>query len=148
MVTRVVTSLTGHNAISTGMSLSVMKLENQTVEFQQRKVVTEVLSKLPKELGSNYLVIVSLQYVNAIMEVAKNLALVNPYSQWLYVISDTSAVKNDLSTFANLLNEGDNIAFVYNVTTDSHDCRVSFFFRRCIEIFFILMFVLARYSMS
>ncbi|GLV41761.1 Ionotropic receptor 93a [Carabus blaptoides fortunei] len=125
MVTRVVTSLTGHNSgvTSTGMSLTVLKLENQTTEFQQRQIVTDVLAKLPlKQLGKNFLVIVSFPYVNSIMEVAKNLGLVTPYSQWLYVISDTNENRMDISTLRNLIGEGDNVAFVYNVTTNSASC--------------------------
>lgn len=130
MVTRVVTSLTGHAAAhsgttSTGMALSLMTLDNQTIEFQQRKVVTEILTKLSaKKLGTNFLLIVSVNYVNALMEVSKNLGLVNPYSQWLYVISDTANSTNDLRSFTNLITEGDNIAFVYNKTTDTPDCKV------------------------
>lgn len=129
MVTRVVTSLTGHHTgeTSAGISLTVLKLPNQTTEYQQRKVMTQVLAKLPiKQLGKNFLVIVSFSYVNSIMEVAKNLGLVTPYSQWLYVISDTNENRKDISTLGNMIAEGDNVAFLYNVTAKSSRCTVKY----------------------
>lgn len=48
-----------------------------------------------------------------------------PDSQWLYVITD-SVVRNstNITTFTDLLTEGSNVAFIYNMTDNDTYCNV------------------------
>lgn len=54
--------------------------------------------------------------------------MVQPDSQWLYVITD-SLVRNstNITTFVDLLTEGSNVAFVYNATDNDAFCNVIYF---------------------
>ncbi|KAH1009939.1 hypothetical protein HUJ05_004315 [Dendroctonus ponderosae] len=75
------------------------------------------LSKIdPRIMGNNFLVIVSYELAATIMECAKELNMVNTQTQWLYVISDTNSSTKSMNRFKTFLNEGDNIAFIYNTT--------------------------------
>lgn len=51
--------------------------------------------------------------------------MVRPDSQWLYVITD-SAMQNrtNMTAYVDLLAEGGNVAFMYNVTNSSDYCKV------------------------
>lgn len=56
---------------------------------------------------------------------AKQLNMVQPDSQWLYLIVD-SIVRNssNITNFADLLSEGGNVAFIYNATDSDTQCDV------------------------
>lgn len=57
-------------------------------------------------------------------DVARELRMANSNAQWLYVISDTSRQNSNLSGLINALYEGENLAYIYNITDDSPDCKV------------------------
>lgn len=56
---------------------------------------------------------------------AKTLKMVQPDSQWLYLIAD-SITRNstNITSFVDLLSEGGNVAFVYNATESDTICDV------------------------
>lgn len=58
------------------------------------------------------------------MEVAKSVGLVHPISQWLYVVPDTDRDHDNATAFSSLLTEGDNVSFIYNVTSYDPGCVV------------------------
>lgn len=112
------------------MAVTFMNLKREEDEYKQRASIKNLLANLPlKQLGFNFLVIVSIHYVQTILEVSKELDLVHPGSQWLYAVADTDG--NDeymIMEFARFIDEGDNIAFVYNFTSNlGVSCSVSFF---------------------
>ena len=47
-----------------------------------------------------------------------------PESQWLYLISDSNSLNNNLSAFINLLTEGENIAFAHDSSSSDEGCEV------------------------
>lgn len=53
------------------------------------------------------------------------LNMVQPDSQWLYIITD-SVIGNstNITTFIDLLSEGSNVAFIYNATDSNTYCNV------------------------
>lgn len=55
---------------------------------------------------------------------AKSLRMVHPGSQWLYVISDAAGRESKVTSFAELLAEGENVVFIHNATNDVADCNV------------------------
>lgn len=55
-----------------------------------------------------------------------DLNLVNTFTQWLYVVSDTDGQNANVSSIAPLITEGSNIAIAYNTTTTDPKCAVSF----------------------
>lgn len=57
-------------------------------------------------------------------EIARELLMSHTMAQWLYVISDTNAHASNLSGFINSLYEGENVAFIYNMTDNGPDCKV------------------------
>lgn len=44
-------------------------------------------------------------------------------SQWFYVVSDTNFVQHNISSITPLIEEGNNIAFIYNYTRSNEDGR-------------------------
>lgn len=55
---------------------------------------------------------------------ARSLGLLHPESQWLFVLSNTAENSSIVTDFKKLLAEGENIAFVYNITNFREDCKV------------------------
>lgn len=58
-------------------------------------------------------------------ETARDLLMSHTMAQWLYVISDTNAQNGNLSSLITDLYEGENIAFIYNMTEKDPGCKVS-----------------------
>ncbi|XP_058800210.1 ionotropic receptor 93a [Phymastichus coffea] len=77
-----------------------------------------------EQLGSCFMVIISIDMVPTMMEVAKSLRMVNPESQWLYVISDGAGHDANVTMFLDLLAEGENVAFIYNATNLGPECSM------------------------
>lgn len=50
----------------------------------------------------------------------------DPVSQWLFIVMDQPDQALNISSFSPLIGEGENIAFMYNVTDTQSKCRVSF----------------------
>ncbi|XP_022920713.2 ionotropic receptor 93a isoform X1 [Onthophagus taurus] len=126
MITRVLTSLTLDNVdiAATASTIALMELTQNYSSIYNIHYVREVLTSLKwRNIGTNYLVMISIELVPLVMDISKNLKLVNTESQWLYIISNA-----DLKNETNLdvikhLKEGDNVAFVYNVTSSEENCK-------------------------
>ncbi|VVD02994.1 unnamed protein product [Leptidea sinapis] len=54
------------------------------------------------------------------VEAARDLGMSHTMAQWLYIITDSRRRHN---TTPNELFEGENVAYIYNTTTDSMDCK-------------------------
>nr|QPZ88965.1 ionotropic receptor 1 [Diaphorina citri] len=77
-------------------------------EWEKTKRIHNLLSSIRvKRDNSNYM--------------AKSLGLVNPINQWLFIVPDTKYNFN-VTTFGNLLGEGENVAFAYNSSTATAQC--------------------------
>lgn len=123
MTTRVIKSIThqsNDNIKATGISL--IKLEPTITRLRLKQILSNIRIKT---VGGNFLVIVSHQLVEVIMEYAKSLGLVDIKNQWFYIICDTNNNRGDITSFTRLLREGDNVAFAYNTSITSDSCRVS-----------------------
>lgn len=68
------------------------------------------------------MILVTSQIMISIMEIARDLKMVDTSSQWLYVVSDTNYEKSNISAVTNLIAEGNNVAFIYNFTRSSDEC--------------------------
>lgn len=124
-VTKVVKSLTteSSNLKMNFAAVSLIKLNTHSSLNQIRKSINDIFSVLNTEtVGRNFVAIVSIEIVEILMEFAKAAQFVNTQSQWLYVVSDTSAKIRNMQRFRSLLFEGDNIAFLYNFTSLAVDC--------------------------
>lgn len=58
-------------------------------------------------------------------ETARDLTMSHTQAQWLYVVSDTNKQNGNLTGLINALYEGENVAYIYNITDDDPECRVS-----------------------
>ena len=95
-------------------------------EWDKRKNIRTLLKSLPtKFIGRNFLVLVTTTLMQSIMEIARDLKMVDTFSQWLYVVSDTNYLNNNISSVLPLIEEGNNIAFIYNFTKVGDECVVS-----------------------
>ncbi|KAJ9582897.1 hypothetical protein L9F63_022758 [Diploptera punctata] len=105
-------------------TVSVFKIQESNTEWERRKTVMRVLKNLPTRiLGNNFVVAVGVDLVGVLMEASKSLGLSNPENQWLYLISDMNALGHNMSGIISLLSEGENIAFVYNTTSNDNRCK-------------------------
>lgn len=140
MSTRVVKSLTQtsiYEENATGISL--IKLGNRTSNFDIKSTISSVNLK---DVGKNFMAIVSYDLVGTLMEYANDQKLLDIKSQWMYIISDTDQRHHEMTQFDKLLEVGQNVAFVYNTTKNHNRCVVSIRKLRFISIF--TLFVNAR----
>lgn len=48
-------------------------------------------------------------------------------NSWLIIIPDIDSSSNNITSFTNLLSEGENISFIYNTTKTVGKCTVSYY---------------------
>lgn len=77
--------------------------------------------------GENFIAVVTSDVMTAMAETARDLLMTHTMAQWLYVISDTNSSNGNLSNLINDLYEGENVAYIYNMTDNSPDCKVRVF---------------------
>ncbi|XP_055623871.1 ionotropic receptor 93a [Toxorhynchites rutilus septentrionalis] len=124
MIARSVAALSKESDGVQPLSLSLFLIESHTHMWEKRKTIRKVLMSLPTQyIGTNFIAIVSTPTMELVMEIAKDLNMVNPKSQWLYVVSETTAASNNISAVHQIISEGDNIAFVYNLRRDAQSCE-------------------------
>ncbi|CAH1636349.1 unnamed protein product [Spodoptera littoralis] len=126
MVSRVVQSLTSQidDESASPVSVTVFKMKHEINEYLRRKEMYRVLSKLPVQyIGENFIAVVTSDVMTTMAETARNLVMSHTMAQWLYVISDTNAQNGNLSSLINDLYEGENVAYIYNMTDNSPDCK-------------------------
>ncbi|XP_011501036.1 PREDICTED: glutamate receptor ionotropic, delta-1, partial [Ceratosolen solmsi marchali] len=95
--------------------------DKSTMKLRIHKILSDVHVD---QLGNCFMVIVTIDMVSTIMEVAKSLKMVHPGSQWLYVISDGASSEVNVTSFLEFLNEGENVAFIYNATSLNPECNM------------------------
>nr|XP_049703602.1 ionotropic receptor 93a [Helicoverpa armigera] len=126
MVSRVVKSLTSQidEESASPVSVTVFKMKHEINEYLRRKEMHRVLSRLPvKYIGENFIAVVTSDVMTTMAETARDLLMSHTQAQWLYVISDTNAQNGNLSSFINDLYEGENVAYIYNMTDNNPDCK-------------------------
>ncbi|KAL0880381.1 hypothetical protein ABMA27_002819 [Loxostege sticticalis] len=127
IVSRVVQSLImqiDKGASTSPVSVVVYKMKHEINEYLRRKEIRRVLSKLPvKHIGENFMAIVTTEVMTTMSEIARDLVMTNTHAQWLYIISETDAQNGNLSSLINALYEGENVAFIYNVTDNGPECK-------------------------
>ncbi|XP_059057543.1 ionotropic receptor 93a [Achroia grisella] len=126
MVSRVVQALTlqMEDDRVPSISVTVYKMKHEVNEYLRRKEIYRVLSKLPvKYIGENFIAIVTSDVMTTMTETARELSMSHTLAQWLYVVSDTNYHNGNMSTLINALYEGENIAFLYNITDNNPECK-------------------------
>lgn len=107
------------------VSRSLFAFKHADSERNKRYYIKEMLESFHvDQLGKCFLVIVTIDTVGDVMEAAKMLNMVQPDSQWLYVITDI--VQNNstnITSLVDLLSEGSNVAFIYNATDNNTYCN-------------------------
>nr|CAI5831318.1 unnamed protein product [Callosobruchus analis] len=113
-------------AISQRSSNEVKSTGVSLIKLRRRLSKEDLWAKLStihtETVGTNFLAAVSYNLISTMMELTKSLNLVNTETQWLYVVSDTNARFHDMTTFRNMLREGENVAFVYNTSHAGEEC--------------------------
>lgn len=97
--------------------------QESTHDWDRRKFVRNLLKTLPtKFISKNFMVLVTSKLMQIVMEIARDLKMVGTASQWFYVVSDTNYEQHNISAITPLIEEGNNIAFIYNYTRTGDDC--------------------------
>lgn len=114
------------NARVRPLSVSIFKIREDLHEWDRRKTIRNILKSLPLEfIGRNYLVLVTTKLMQVIMDISRDLNMVDTFSKWFYVVSDTNFLHNNISSIQSIVEEGNNIAFIYNFTKSGEECTVS-----------------------
>lgn len=50
--------------------------------------------------------------------------LLTAENSWLIIIPDIDSLRSNISSFKNLLNEGENLSFIFNTTKTESKCTV------------------------
>lgn len=99
------------------LSVSIYRIRESALDWNKRRYVRDLLKSLPTRfIGTNFMILVTTDLMLTIMEIAKDLKMVNPFSQWFYVVSDTNYERSNISSVTSLIDEGNNVAFIYNYT--------------------------------
>lgn len=123
MISRVSRALFSESAGVKPLSIAIFKLRAYVHDWERRKSLRKTLMRIPLlESGTNFIVIVTTNTMEIVMETAKELKIVDPLSKWLYIIADTNEEYNNISSVKSLIGEGENIAFAYNVTSHRSNC--------------------------
>ncbi|XP_051164696.1 ionotropic receptor 93a [Leptopilina boulardi] len=80
-----------------------------------------------EKLGNCFMVIVKVDMVIPIIEMARSLRLVHSGNQWLFILSDVSKRKTNVTALTQRLIEGENVAFIYNATNFGPFCDSGLF---------------------
>ncbi|XP_029675153.1 ionotropic receptor 93a-like [Formica exsecta] len=109
------------------VSRSLFAFKHGDSKRKRRYYIKDILQNFHVDrLGKCFLVIVTIDAATDIMEAAKMLNMVQPDSQWLYIITDTVIGNStNITTFIDLLSEGSNVAFIYNATDSNTYCNNS-----------------------
>ncbi|XP_050459393.1 ionotropic receptor 93a-like [Cataglyphis hispanica] len=109
------------------VSRSLFAFKHGDSKRKRRYYIKETLENFHVDrLGKCFLAIVTIDAAADIMEAAKMLNMVQPNSQWLYIITDTVIGNStNITTFTDLLSEGSNVAFIYNATDSNTYCNNS-----------------------
>lgn len=107
-------------------AISMFKLSSKSHEWDRKREIRKTLRSLPvRSVGVNFIAVVTTKTMKIVMELAKDAGLVNAFTQWLYVVSDTNEKSANFSETVHFIEEGDNIAIAYNMTRSSKECKVS-----------------------
>lgn len=105
------------------LSVSIYRIRESALDWNRRKFIRNLLKSLPtKFIGTNYLILVTTELMQIIMEVARDLKLVTTFAQWFYVVSDTNFINNNVTSITSMLEEGNNVAIIYNYTKTDDEC--------------------------
>ncbi|CRL07373.1 CLUMA_CG020350, isoform A [Clunio marinus] len=105
------------------LSVSIYRIKDSPHEWDRRKMIRTMLKQLPtKFIGKNFMVLVTAKLMQSLMEIARDLKMVDTFSQWFYVVSDTSFENHNISFITTLIEEGNNIAFILNHTRGGNEC--------------------------
>ncbi|XP_058063551.1 ionotropic receptor 93a [Anopheles bellator] len=136
-ISRCILSLLEDREGMRALSLTEFKIHTPMHSWEKRKEIRRMLLNIPTAYtGKNFISIVNSATLALLMEIAKDLKLVNPSSQWLYFLPISSS-ENFTST-TTIINEGDNVAFIYNTQSKSQNCTVNML---CYMEKFLLHFV-------
>lgn len=110
-----------------GGVISLVKLNTSSSSVTQNRqgIIDSISGISTKRVGRNFLVVVSFDNMEILLEVAKLRGLVNTRTRWLYVLSDTDGSHHNITSVKSYLKEGDNISFMYNTTTNDDACKVN-----------------------
>lgn len=127
MISRVVLSLSQESpdGIVTPTAISMFKISSKSHDWDRKKDIRLTLKALPlTRIGKNFIAIVTTKVMETIIEISRDIGLVNTFTQWLYVVSDTSFGNNNVSSIAPMIDEGHNVAFIFNNTRAESSCVV------------------------
>ncbi|XP_050438335.1 ionotropic receptor 93a isoform X2 [Adelges cooleyi] len=105
-------------------SVTIFEIFTQDSEWKRRKLLLENFEKFLKtsENNANYISIISVHHVPLILDAAKTLHLLSAENSWLIIIPDMDSATGNMSSFSNLLSEGENVSFIYNATKTGSKC--------------------------
>lgn len=107
------------------LSVSIYKIVDSAHDWDRRKFIRGLLKSLPtKFIGKNFMVMVTSKLMQIIMEIARDLKMVDTFSQWFYIVSDTNFLNHNITTAISLIEEGNNVAFIYNYTRSDEECAI------------------------
>ncbi|XP_053678178.1 ionotropic receptor 93a [Anopheles nili] len=108
------------------LTLTEFKINAPTHSWEKRKEIRKTLLGIPTTYtGKNFIAIVSVGTLTLLMEISKDLKLVNPSAQWLYLLPYTDQFSSNFTSSSTIINEGDNVAFVYNAGSTGQNCTVN-----------------------
>ncbi|KAK0094418.1 hypothetical protein PV326_010921 [Microctonus aethiopoides] len=103
-------------------SNSLFSIRRESSDTITKRKIKQVLATLPprQSIDDRFLIISSHEMIPHIVEAARSLRMLHPENQWLFVVPDIPNYSyGNISFLIDYLNEGENIAFLYNDTSPS-----------------------------
>ncbi|XP_075222423.1 ionotropic receptor 93a isoform X2 [Lycorma delicatula] len=112
----------GLNYVSALVTLH--RLNHFKNEWKRQSNLEKVMKNITQfEINQNLLMIVEYDMINFVLDIAKSEKVLHPTLQCLFVIRDSETARAaNFSSFVSQFEEGMNIAFMYNVTTQTSPC--------------------------
>uniref|UniRef100_A0A182IKJ8 Ionotropic glutamate receptor C-terminal domain-containing protein n=2 Tax=Anopheles atroparvus TaxID=41427 RepID=A0A182IKJ8_ANOAO len=111
-ISRCILSLLEDREDMRALSLTEFKINAPTHSWEKRKEIRRTLLGIPTA------------YTGTNGSGCYDLKLVNPSSQWLYLLPHTDTYNDNFLASTTIINEGDNVAFVYNTGNKDRNCTV------------------------
>ncbi|XP_069953211.1 ionotropic receptor 93a-like isoform X1 [Cherax quadricarinatus] len=98
-------------------SITIISVDNTEASSMKLGKLFSALGPRPgSPKTKQFLVIVSKDEVNTIQDLGRSMKLMGSKNQWLFVVPDSHSLKYDMYGYLVNMKDGDNIAFVYNMS--------------------------------
>ncbi|XP_050723459.1 ionotropic receptor 93a-like [Eriocheir sinensis] len=97
-------------------AITLVDLSQLGSSMKREKLFSELKHRAGEPKHKQFIVITHKNAVNDMQSLARSMHLMGPKNQWLFVLPDTHSLGYDMYPYRDVMMDGDNVAFVYNMS--------------------------------